>query len=77
VTRLRFGVTQPETVHLAIYDVTGRRVRTLRDEILRTGVYEDVWDGRNESGTAMASGIYFARLKVGEAETVRKLVVAK
>jgi hypothetical protein len=44
-----------------VYDVRGRRVRLLADDVLPRGVHTTVWDGRTDAGTPAASGVYFAR----------------
>jgi M6 family metalloprotease-like protein len=50
---------------LAVYDVLGRKVRVLVDEILAGGGHHVVWDGRDGSGRMAASGVYFYRLHAG------------
>lgn len=63
---------------LAVYDVGGRRVRTIYSGSREPGVYEEHWDGRAEDGAAAASGVYFVRLRPhGEAPVVRKIVLLK
>jgi hypothetical protein len=47
---------------LAIYDVAGRRVRTVLESYLRPGTYALRWDGRSEGGAGVAAGIYFVRM---------------
>ncbi|HEU4365059.1 MAG TPA: FG-GAP-like repeat-containing protein, partial [Candidatus Krumholzibacteria bacterium] len=64
-------------VSLSIYDVTGARVRTLVDGTLPGGAHSATWDGRNNAGSPVGSGVYFYRLStVGRAET-RKMVLLK
>jgi hypothetical protein len=60
--RLRIELPSAMRVHLAVYDVTGRRLATLTDKALGAGATNVVWDGRDRTGTAVRSGIYFARL---------------
>lgn len=63
---------------LEIVDVLGRRVRTLLDEAAAPGTHPLFWDGRNDGGDPVASGVYFARLIVaGQAQQVRSLVLLK
>ncbi|MBI5709440.1 MAG: hypothetical protein HZC42_03930 [Candidatus Eisenbacteria bacterium] len=59
-----FRVEVPAALHarLDLYDVTGRRVRTVLDGDLPPGESAVEWDGRGSSGAAAGSGIYFARL---------------
>jgi hypothetical protein len=62
---------------LAIYDTRGRRVRVLVDRSLAPGKYSFSWDGRDERGGSVQSGIYLYRLKAGDYVSTRKLVVLK
>ena len=76
-TTLRFE--QPATGHatLRVFDVAGRPVRTLLDGVLGTGGHTFVWDGRDDAGRPLATGVYLARLEsAGRAET-RKLTLLK
>lgn len=74
-TVLKFYVPREQTARLAIYDAAGRRLRSLADGSLRAGVHQIAWDGRDESGTPPASGIYFVRLVVaGETFTTSVVV---
>ena len=50
--------TDQKQVHLALYDVLGRRVRQLWDGSLRAGSHRFVWDGRDEAGKGVAAGVY-------------------
>ncbi|MBN2170993.1 MAG: hypothetical protein JW819_06725 [Candidatus Krumholzibacteriota bacterium] len=62
-TRIPFVLPQDGVVGLDIYDVAGRRVRTLlHGQWMGAGTHERIWDGRLDGGEAAASGIYFARL---------------
>ncbi|MCK5407328.1 MAG: T9SS type A sorting domain-containing protein, partial [Candidatus Krumholzibacteria bacterium] len=77
-TTIGFTVAQSGHVTLKIYDVAGRLVRTLVDERRRPGtVYSSKWDGRNDSGERVASGVYFYKLVAGNFTQVRKLVLLK
>lgn len=59
---------------LRIYDVSGRRVRTLSDGSERPGEWTAVWDGRGDDGAPTAPGIYFARLSGGRTTRAIKVV---
>ncbi len=63
------------TVHLAIYDVAGRKLSTLADGELPAGPYAIRWNGRREDGIAVGSGVYFVRLRVGPAEPLTRSLV--
>jgi len=66
-------------VSLVIYDVTGARVRTLADGPFRSGRYTRAWDGRNTTGSRVASGVYFYRLfdSHSQAALTKKMVLLK
>lgn len=72
-------VTLPEERHatLVIYDLLGRRVHTLAARTLTAGRHEFRWYGRNTAGEQVESGIYFYRLKTGEKEITRKMVLLR
>lgn len=71
---LEFTLRSGARVDLAMMDVTGRRVRTLKADALGAGTHRLSWDGRDESGTVVAPGLYWARLIVDRAEHVRRVV---
>jgi hypothetical protein len=79
-TTLRFALPSRGPVDLAIYDVTGRLVKTLLSGgggAISPGVYAVDWDGRDNGGGRVAGGVYFARLRAGNQGAVRKMVVLK
>jgi hypothetical protein len=59
---------------IVVYDVRGRRVRTVWRGPLKGGRRDVFWDGRDETGKAVAAGIYFIRMEVGDVVEVRKIV---
>jgi len=62
---------------LKIYNILGQKVRTLVDEMKTPGNYEAIWDGKDDRGKDVASGIYFYKLKVGSYQKTRKMVLLK
>jgi glucose/arabinose dehydrogenase len=65
-TALTFSLPCRARVSLDIYDVTGRRVRTLFGAFREAGTHTVTWDGTTGAGRRLPSGVYFARLSVGE-----------
>jgi uncharacterized delta-60 repeat protein len=83
-TSIRYTVDNPQsTVHgsirttLKIYDVLGEEVKTLIDEKEFPGEYTVPWDGRNEKGEPLASGVYLYELRVGNHTSSKKMVLLK
>ncbi|MFH1068636.1 MAG: PQQ-binding-like beta-propeller repeat protein [Candidatus Glassbacteria bacterium] len=64
-------------VTLGVFDLRGRLVRTLVDSRKESGTYTVFWDGRDERGREMSSGVYFCRMQAGTFSQVRKMVLLK
>jgi hypothetical protein len=64
-------------VSLDVYDVAGRLVRSLRPVCERSGRYFVAWDGTNDNGGQVASGVYFCRLEAGGKSQTNRVVVLK
>ena len=73
-TQIHFDLPDATRASLQMFDVTGRQVRLLVDEVLVAGAHVASWDGRNDRGEIVASGVYFYRLEAGEFSTTRALV---
>lgn len=61
-TTIELALPQDSEVQLVIYDISGRRVRTLVQAVLPGGFHEIVWDGRNDAGQPVSSGVYLYRV---------------
>ena len=70
---LIYSIPSTTSADLAIYDASGRMVRTLLDGLAQPGVWTADWDGRDDAGELVPSGIYFARLEVGAQQRSVKL----
>jgi hypothetical protein len=78
VTTITYGIDRRASVTLRIYDVSGRLVRTLVNEMQEPGNrYTVTWDGRNGFGRNVSSGIYFCRLTTGTRTSTRKMVLLR
>jgi len=76
-TRISFSLPAAERVDLSIYDVGGRRLATLVSAVLPAGEHSRVWNGRDEGGNALASGVYLYRLRTGSSLEQRTMVLIK
>jgi flagellar hook assembly protein FlgD len=77
MTTIKYSIAQDTDVSLMVYDVSGQRVRTLVDNHQRADVYKVTWDGINDSGQRVASGMYFYKLVAGKFVQTRKMVLLK
>lgn len=76
-TTISFDVSQAGPVALEIYDLAGRRVRSLQSGTLAVGRYDRIWNGRNDGGRMCAAGVYFTRLKTETVIDTQRLTLVK
>jgi hypothetical protein len=80
-TTIRFDVPPTpggkQHVLLAVYSVRGRQVRTLIDGELETGSHRAVWDGNDEDGRPVASGVFFCTARTASGTTIRKMTLLR
>jgi len=76
-TTIRYDMKDKGRVSVKIYNVAGELVRTLVESVKNAGSYSIAWDGRNNVGTDVASGIYFCKMETTDFRQTRKMVVLK
>ncbi|MCF7796627.1 MAG: T9SS type A sorting domain-containing protein [Lentisphaeria bacterium] len=76
-TTIRFALPEAGAVKLVIYDVQGKPVRTLLNRHLSAGHQSVVWQGQNDAGRQVSTGVYFARLEVNGFSKTRKMILMK
>jgi flagellar hook assembly protein FlgD len=76
-TTIKYSIAQDVDVSLVVYNVSGQRVRSLVDTHQRADVYKVAWDGLNDQGQQVASGMYFYKLVAGKFVQTRKMVLLK
>jgi len=77
-TEISFSLQKRSRVVIRVYDVRGRLINTLLDEVRNPGIYNDVhWMGRNSRGSEMASGVYFYRMRTGSFTDIRKMILLR
>ncbi|MEK6566246.1 MAG: T9SS type A sorting domain-containing protein, partial [Bacteroidota bacterium] len=76
-TVIRFRIARMEFVKLSVYDLTGKLMKVLVSGTLSANSYQVLWDGTNESGQALPSGVYVYRIVAGSFVESKKLTVIK
>ncbi|MCB0297983.1 MAG: T9SS type A sorting domain-containing protein, partial [Calditrichaeota bacterium] len=76
-TTIEFDVARAGKVKLAVYNVLGQQIRILSNSQLNPGSYRVKWDGTNDSGEAVSSGIYFLRMSAGSFTQHRRMLLMK
>ncbi len=76
-TEISFTLDHPGHAELSVYDLAGRRIRTLLDEALPPGNHTRTWRGLDDSGRPMPAGVYLARLRSGDRVESRRMVLLK
>jgi hypothetical protein len=76
-TRIRYAMQRDGVAEIAVFNVAGARVRTLVKGLVLAGEHETAWDGLDDAGKRMASGVYLCLLRAGGAMESQRLVLIK
>jgi uncharacterized protein (DUF362 family) len=76
-TQIAYQLPQEGLVSLKIYNIKGELVRTLIEEYKPAGYHTVTWDGKNEDGMEVSSGVYFYRMVSGDFSSTKKMVMIK
>ncbi len=76
-TSIQYSLDSRQSVRIDIFDIRGRQVATIVDDVKDAGIYQAYWDGRDDNGTPAASGIYFYRLKTDDQKFTKKMILLK
>ena len=76
-TQIRFELPRAGHVRLLVFDLAGRKIRTLVDGHLAAAVHTQRWDGRDDRGLPAASGVYFVKLEVNGEVATEKLALLR
>jgi flagellar hook assembly protein FlgD len=77
VTNFQFTLPKSSHVKIEIFNIVGQKVATLVDGDMKPGLYTADWNGRDESGRTVSSGIYFYRMQAGDFSDMKKMVLVK
>ena len=76
-TTIKYTIGSMGNVRLNIYNVRGQRIKTLVDEVKEAGFHSTIWNGEDQQGRSVASGVYFYRLETSTGNEVKKMMLMK
>jgi predicted outer membrane repeat protein len=76
-TTINYSLKENANVSLNIYNIKGQKVKQLVSEQLSAGQHSVVWNGKDNNGKSVSSGIYFYKLKAGDFQKVKKMILMK
>ena len=76
-TQINYQLAKDVHVKLTIYNMLGQEVRQLVNDLQQAGTYRIFWDARDQSGSAVPTGIYHYRLQAGNFISVKKMILTK
>jgi hypothetical protein len=72
-----FGIPKRSHVSIDVYDISGRQVKKLLSEMMESGTYTMVWNGEDNSGKRLSSGVYFLRIVAEEYRVTKRLLILR
>ena len=76
-TTIQYLIHKESKVELNIYNIKGQKVKTLINEVLPAGKHTAIWDGTDQNNKPVSSGIYFYKMKAGDFQKLRRMVLLK
>ena len=77
-TKISFSIPEENSVTISIYNLKGQKIKKATNEIYSQGEHSIVWNGDNESGETLSSGVYFYKLEVnGKTTGLQKMLLLK
>jgi hypothetical protein len=76
-TSIRISLPRDSHVEVAIFNALGQKIRTLVSQKMAAGIHMAAWDGRNDSGQSISSGVYFYTIKAGDFTQTKKMIMIK
>jgi len=77
ITEIRYNLPIDQVVAITVYDLNGRVVKSLINSAQSAGYHKVIWDGTNENGIAISTGIYFYQMRAGDFVEMKKMVLLK
>jgi hypothetical protein len=76
-TNIKYTIPREGNVNIEVYDITGKLVNTLVNQSMNSGTYNVTWNGTNNSGQNVVSGIYIYRIQANDFVSVKKMILLK
>ncbi|MCD4650228.1 MAG: T9SS type A sorting domain-containing protein, partial [Candidatus Cloacimonetes bacterium] len=76
-TSINFSIKDVGYVKIEIFNAKGQRVKALVDVVMEAGNHSVIWDGKDESGKSVKSGVFFYRMKTGRYTSTKKMILLK
>jgi hypothetical protein len=76
-TVIMFAVPRPGDVRVEVFNVLGQKVKTLANEFSKAGYKRVEWDGTDDNGSSVASGVYLYRMTAGDFSETKKMLLLK
>ena len=76
-TKINYSMAKAGNAELTIYNIKGQRVKTLINDHIEAGDHSIVWNGKDDKGTDVSSGVYFYRLKTADGVQSKKMLLLK
>ncbi len=76
-TTIKFHLPEKTFVNLIVYNLNGQKTKTLYDKELKAGVHTILWDGKNDSGEHVASGLYFYRIETENFVSLKRMILVR
>jgi len=76
-TQIRFDLPKDDHVILSVYNMVGQKVRTLHSAKMTSGYHSIIWDGTNDSGNFVSTGMYFYAIHAGQYQDIKKMLFLK
>ena len=76
-TEIRFDLPEADFVNLSVYNMMGQKIKTLTSENMTPGYHSIIWNGTNDSGSRVATGMYFYSINTSQFQSIKKMLFLK
>jgi hypothetical protein len=76
-TAIRYSLSNESKVTISVYNITGSLIRNIINSKVRPGIYNIIWNGRNERGEQVSTGVYFCKMQTSNYSATRKILLVE